>query len=872
LLRAEPDGERRPHEALTQRRRQAPGPGAPISGRSFPRAVCDYVFMQFAGQARLTGELTVPTSATTFVGRDDELATVSGMLTGGGLVSVVGPPGCGKTRLALEAGHRWPGEARLAVLSAAAPGEVRALITAVLDLGSEADDPVAAARLALAGTSLLLIVDNCEHATGPVGEVLGALASSVPGLRILATSREPLPAGAGQVLLLRPLPTPTGPLPQDVRSCAAGQLFLRRALAATPGFHLDEAAAPHVAAICFRLEGLPLAIELAAAQVAAVPIAELADGLDLHLDGPQRPGSGRPGALWSAIEWSYQLLEPAERDLLRRLAVLPGEFTLPLAAAIGAGPADAGPADAGPADAGPADAGPADAGPADAGPANAEPGPAVATASAGLRRLLARLVERSLVCQWQPGDRPETTRYWLHHSIQEFALAQPSPAGEQVARAHARFYCNAAESAARAASHAAEAGPGGPGLDEPNVLAALAWSAGHDPELASRLLIAVCQLSVPEPSGQALELIREVTAGGRGRWGSEALARASMIVSTLSPDDAERLAAASAKVAASERDQAFAGCASGWAHARGHAEREAVLALDPVIAYALRVPDPWLAGSALQARGLARGALAETFTDWEEAVARFTAAGDPASASDVRYMLASRAVDTRSHLAGVPGWLDACEPHAASRGHYRELAHIRRVRGSYQRIRGDPGAAWQQLEMALPVFRHAGDFRCTCRVLFELAQLALAGDDAAGDPAVAADLLLQCLGAAAAAGDPAVPARVLADLVTTAAAAGDLVLAARCLGALEAVRDQARLGTGRAVPAPATEPGLASTLAQPGYAAFVSEGRDGGIGLITTLYPRLVPDSASALDHWAGHPRPASRRLRADLHPAALAG
>jgi hypothetical protein len=649
--------------------------------------------------------------------------------------------------------------------------------------------------MALAGTGLLLVVDNCEHVTGAAGEVLGALATSVPGLRVVATSREPFGIDAEQVLPLRPLPVPTGTLPQDVRVCAAGQLFLDRALAASPRFRLDEASAPHVAAICRRLDGLPLAIELAAARVRNLDIAELAEGLTHHLGDLARPAqTGRHKSLSSAIEWSWQLLDQAERGLLRRLAVLPGEFTLPLAAAICPSPE--------------------------------------------LRSMLVRLVERSLVSVRLPEGEP--ARYWLLGVIRAFVLEQPDPAAdEQVPRAHALFCYDVAVRVVRARYHPAPAGQPAAGFDEPNILAALAWSAAHDPGLADRLLVAVCQLVETEPSRQALELIRAVATRAPVHWGSEALARASMLLSYLSLGDAEQLAGSSALAAAGERDKAFARCASGWVHAYRHEESDALRQLDPVISYARRTPDPWLEGTARQARGVARRRVDDSFYDWEQAVTRFVVSGDLIHANNVRYMLASRAVEARTRLTDVPVWLDDCESYVASRGYQHELAHIRRVRGSYQRIQGHPGAAWELLEVALPVFRHAGDFRCTCRVLFELAQLARAGDDAAGDPAVAMDLLLQCLGVAAVAGDPAVPGRVLADLVGVAAAAGDLVLAARCLGALDAVGKQSKRENAGQIPAAATGSALTHTLAEPAYATFVGEGRAGGIDLILTLYPRL---------------------------------
>lgn len=741
---------------------------------------------------QLPREPALPTSPTSFVGRDDEFAELNGMLATSALVTLAGPAGCGKTRLALEAAHSWPGEARVVDLSSAGERDVATLIATGLGIGYEARDMVAAARVAHAGSNLLMVVDNCEHVLGATAGTLGALARAVPGLHLLATSREPLGIDAERVLPVRPLGVPAGPHPEDVRASAAGQLFLDRALAASPRFRLDEVSAPQVAAICHRLDGLPLAIELAAARVRNLDVMELADGLK-HLSGVlERPaGAGRHKSLSSAIEWSWQLLGETERGLLRRLAVLPGEFTLALAEIIG-------------------------------------PGPAAGDA----RSALMRLVEQSLVTMRLPAGEP--ARYWLLGVIRAFVAEHADPAADdEVARAHALFFCNEAAASAHAHYHPTPATPPGAGFDEPNFLAALTWSAAHDPGLAERLLVSISRLVELEPTRQALELICDVASHSPPSWSSEALARACVTVAFLSLDHAEQLARKSRLAAASERDNAFACWATGWVHAYRHQESAAVRSLEVAISYARSAADPWLEASALQARGVARTSAEDAFADWEQAVTRFVVSGDLTHASNVRYMLASRAVETHIRLEDVPVWLDGCESYASSHGLKHELAHIQRARAGYQRITGHPGEARRLLDAALPVFRHAGDFRCIARTLLELAQPSLTED-----PATAKDLLLACLRAATIASGPAMHARVLAGLLSAAASAGDLVLAARCLGVLEAPGGPARPGYPDPGSGPAADPELERTLRGPGYATFVSEGRTGGIDLITTLYPR----------------------------------
>jgi predicted ATPase/DNA-binding CsgD family transcriptional regulator len=734
----------------------------------------------------------LPAAMTSFVGRDADLAELSAMLAASTLVCLAGPGGCGKTRLALEAARRWQGEARIADFSAAAPGDVGSAVAAGLGIGYEARDLVVAARVTLRG-EVLLVADNCEHVVAAASAVLGTLAKGVPGLRILATSREPLGIDVEHVLPVRPLGLPTGESPADVRACAAGQLFLDRAVAASPRFRLDEASAPHVAAICRRLDGLPLAIELAAARVRNLDVMELAEGIRHRFTLlEQSPRAGRHKSLSSAIEWSWQLLDEEERDLLGRLAVLPGEFTLALAEAVAAGRA----------------------------------GP-------NARSVLIRLVEQSLVSMRLVNGG---ARYWLLEVIRAYAQEHATPATrEQVAGAHAQFCRDAAEHAVRARYRPTPDGQAPAGFDETNLAAALTWSAEHAPDLADRLLILVSQLAETEPSRQILELIRDTANRCPPRWSSESLAWAGIAVMYLSLDDAQELAHRSTLAATSDRDTALARLITGWVHAYRREESAATALLDFAISYARSAADPWLEASALQARGIARGQPDAAFADWEQALSRFVVSGDLLHANNVRYMLATRAVETHTRLPDVPVWLEGCESFAASHGYKHELAHARRVRAGYELIQGHPDAARQFIDAALPVLRHAGDFRCVARALLDLAQPTVTSD-----PAAATDILLQCLRAAAIASGPAMQARVLTQLIGTAAAAGDLVLAARCLGALDSLASPAGLSPAGA-PGPgdgALDPDLKRALQAPAYATYVSDGHTGGITLIETLYPR----------------------------------
>jgi predicted ATPase/DNA-binding CsgD family transcriptional regulator len=732
---------------------------------------------------QIAAEPALPAPPTSFVGREEELAQLRGLLTASPLICLTGPGGCGKSRLALEAARGWAGETRIARLAAVSVADVSAVIAAALGIGYEAADLATAARVALAGRSMLLIADDCDHVVGAAAEQLTALVRAVPGLRVVATTRQPLGVSEERVLAVPPLACPVGSGTGAVRESAAGRLFLDRARAASPQFHLGEAMAPHVADICRRLDGLPLAIELAATRVRTLDVATLADTLTGHVRLlEQAAGPDRHRSLVAAIEWSWDLLDQAERDLLGRLAALPGEFSLDMAMATAA---------------------------------------SVTTAAdlADLEACLLRLAERSLISVALAAGRP--ARYRLLTTIRAFAAERAPSVAEQVRHSHARYCCELAEAEIRARCELGRPQP--PPFDEVNYLAALTWAATGEPAVAERLLCCLARLIEMQPSRRGIEVICAVAGSDDDCWSSEALALASLAATYLDLRTADQLAARSAARAVSDRDQAYARLSAGWVLAYRQEQAEALAYLDPVIGYARGAAESWLEACAWQARGQAREREADAFSDWQEAVTRFVAAGDMMHASNVRYMLAYRAVEAGERLAEVPVWLRECESFAASRGYWHELAHIHNVRAVYERMQGRLDTARDLLDSALTVFRQAGDFRCTTRALIELAE-----HHRPGDPAAAADLLLRGLEMAMLAGGGLLRARVLVSLITAAAAAGDLPLAARALGVLDAL--------GR-LQAPAVPADLAKDLQAPAFNSYVEEGRVGGINLIIALYP-----------------------------------
>ncbi|NGO73512.1 ATP-binding protein, partial [Streptomyces boncukensis] len=259
------------------------------------------------------------------IGRDGECRRARERLAEGRLVTLVGPGGVGKTRLAtaVAAQVRAPGGIWVAELAAAASqDDVAATVGAALGLratGLSTRDPLSRLTDALGGAAALLVLDNCEHVIEAAAWLAEELLGRCPGLRVLATGREPL--GITGELLVPVLPLDPG---------AAVELFTERARAVRPGFALTDGSAHLVAGLCQRLDGLPLAIELAAARLRTLPLEWLAARLDDRfalLTGGSRTAQPRHQALSSVVAWSWDLLSEAERGTARRLAAFAGGFT-----------------------------------------------------------------------------------------------------------------------------------------------------------------------------------------------------------------------------------------------------------------------------------------------------------------------------------------------------------------------------------------------------------------------------------------------------------------------------------------------------------------------------------------------------------------
>ncbi|MCP3797814.1 LuxR C-terminal-related transcriptional regulator [Allokutzneria sp. A3M-2-11 16] len=279
----------------------------------------------------------LPRALDGFVGRELELPRVRSLLRSARLVTVVGPGGVGKTRLATEVVHGLRG-ARLAELDSVGRGElVPQALAAALGMRERAETDLREALLAeLREREVLLLLDNCEHVIDSCASLVEWLLRRCPGLRVLATSREALRVPGEVVFRLGQLSVPEveDDLALVLRSDAA-RLFVERARGSDPAFVPEPAGV--LAEVCRRLDGLPLAIELAARRAGALSLPEILAGLDDQLalltDG-SRTAPPRHRELAAAIEWSHRVLEPAERAVFRRLSVLLGGFDMSGAIAV----------------------------------------------------------------------------------------------------------------------------------------------------------------------------------------------------------------------------------------------------------------------------------------------------------------------------------------------------------------------------------------------------------------------------------------------------------------------------------------------------------------------------------------------------------
>jgi predicted ATPase len=383
-----------------------------------------------AGETRATrGEApadagNLPAGVTSFVGREHELATVADLLSSARLCTLVGVGGVGKTRLGLEAARRLSprfadGVWFVDLAPLAEPALVPAAALAALGL-QEAQDIAAVATLCrhLRGRTALLLLDNCEHLLEASTQLAGDVLRACPGVCVIATSREVLGLPGEAVVRVPPFSVPqsgaghAGTI-ETLLAYEASRLFVERAHLAAPDVELRPEDVPAVVRICRRLDGIPLALELAASRLRILAAGELADRLDdafRLLDGG-RVGGPRHQTLRAAVDWSYQLLADCERSLFARLSVFAGGWTLGAAASVCGEESDG------------------------------------ASAGGVVLERLAALVDKSLVVA---ETRPDGTRYRLLETLRQYGAQKLAAAGEAAAirDRHAACYLSLARGSA----------------------------------------------------------------------------------------------------------------------------------------------------------------------------------------------------------------------------------------------------------------------------------------------------------------------------------------------------------------------------------------------------------------------------------------
>jgi predicted ATPase/class 3 adenylate cyclase len=711
-----------------------------------------------------TRRSNLPIQLTSFVGRGKEIAEVEALVGRSRLVTLIGTGGTGKTRLMLEAAERLAGRfADGAWLAELAPlGDASQIITEIARALGVPDapgrPPIETVSDFLASKVLLLLLDNAEHLVDGVADVTGRLLAVAPGLRILATSREALRVPGERILQVPSLVCPvvreraTDAGAASDRSAAldaasgteAVQLFAERAAAVLPAFEVTDQNVAAVGEICRRLDGIPLALELAAARVSAMSPEEIAARLGDRfrlLTGGRRTAVPRQQTLQALIDWSWGLLDDEDRRLLRRLSVFAGGWTARAAAHIA--------------------------------------GEQASSESEGVthERLddddvavvvdgLSRLIDRSLVVV----DRGATTRYRMLETIRQYARERLIESGEAAAVAdrHFRFFAAFAETAAEGLT-----GPSMPDwldrldVEFDNLGVALEWGLEAAPEAALRMCDALFQywrLRVAAPDSEArmlraIDVARRIAAGPPEPTAAQ-LALAGQFLGHVAM--IWGMTGRPAEAAGWARD--------GLAFARASGDRAAVMvALQgeiyvTVFAGAGADPQP------LVDEGLALATEAE---DWDvlatgSAMASAGLAGVDLQAAE---KLAARA-DSAASRTGNPFTIAI-----VALGHGRMLGKI-----------GRADEAREQLERAIDRLTELGDQRLILSARSELGHALRR----AGRIDEAETVYREAIGGWVRLGNRGAVANMLEQSAFIALDRGDATRAARLLGAAESIRESAQ--------------------------------------------------------------------------------
>jgi len=712
----------------------------------------------------------LPIQLTSFIGREREMAAIANLLEQHRLVTLVGAGGSGKTRLSLQvAAHlldAYPDGAWWVDLAGLIDGSlVPEAVAAVLRV-REQSGTLLLTTLGdfLQPRTALLLLDNCEHLVAGCGQLAEALLQRCPDLRILATSREGLAVG-GEALF----PVPTLSLPdlahlpplESLSQYEAVRLFAERAATVSPAFKITARNAAVVAQICHRLDGIPLAMELAAARVTVLSPEQIASRLDDQfrlLTGGSRTALPRHQTLQGALDWSFQSLAEPEKSAFRRLAVFAGGFTLQAAEAVCAGEG---------------------------------------IATADVLDLLAHLVNKSLVVV---EDREDDRRYRLLEPTRQYARDRLREVGEidgTRARHVEWFLAFAEETEEKLHGREQVTWLRRMETEHENLRTALEWTVAGD-HWSTALRLAAALAAFWELHGHITEGRRrldEVLSRSAGASLPPLRARGLYAAASFAADQhdwpqAKTLASESLTLyqeSGDTRGEAAALRLLGTV-ARWQSDYEAAAGLyQQSLSSYQQVQDT--RGVALANRSL--GELARAQKRYPEAAARFTASlelfrevGDKASISHTLYLLGLTA---RAQGAFAQATAHAEEALALS----RELedayaaAHAIHLLGTVAWYQGDIDRAAALHEQSLPLFQELGDWNCVGTTTTDLGLVA----QGRGDLERAASLHKDALRRRSDLGDKPGIAECLERLAAVVEQRGDGAQAARLVGSAEALRE-----------------------------------------------------------------------------------
>jgi predicted ATPase/DNA-binding SARP family transcriptional activator len=697
--------------------------------------------LELAGPERQLPRHNLPERLTSLVGRDEELRELAKLIEAHRLVTVVGPGGAGKTTVAVEVARRlgggYPDGAWLVELAAVGdPALLAEVVGATLELREEPPEPgttppAPAERLAgfLRDKALLLVLDNCEHLVGACAELVGRLLRAAPRVRVLATSREVLGVAGEAVWPVPPLAVPDpvpevaaepgvaglagpggdGAAPEALAGYDAVRLFVERAAAADPGFALDAATAPAVAELCRRLDGLPLAIELAAARVRVLPVAEIAarlgDRFRLLGGGGRTAGAGgqRQRTLRATVDWSWELLEEPDRRLWRRLAVFSGGWTVAAAEAVCGGD-------------------------------GLEEGEVLEG--------LFRLADRSLIVRGTTPAGGDPARFTMLESLRAYGVERLAEAGETeaVAARHTAFFVGLAE---EAATHRTAR----PWLrrvraDYDNLRAALdRVMAAGDLDTALRLAGALGWFWSTDHTIEGRQRLAAVLALADGRPPTPGLARALQVVAmaevALTPTDATVAAARRSRELferfGDRQGVAFSKLLLGWAELQRGGPGDAALRLvEEAAATFAELGDVWGQAFAGHSRfvfeSYHHGLSQRTQAAGREALERYRALDDQFGVAQAQFTLAEMASalgDLEAAKAGYEGALAATRDGGPL---WAQMASLVKL-GTLLSLEGEEARAAALHAEAAALARRSGQRRAFGHLYNELGAVARARDE-----------------------------------------------------------------------------------------------------------------------------------------------